>query len=589
MLAAIFKKPRSAAAFFLIFLVGAVVGGFYVFNILKWTYYPDFGYGFRTAMGINVAGVVTPNGLKSGLRVGDKFVKINRKTFSNLEEFRTLMRRDLGSENTYLVERGGGRLEITIENTPIGFKHVFYKSGLLFLLGLCYAMIGIMVFLMKPHARSSWIFFLFTVVMGMFISFLYKISTMSPAWLETIHIFIYTFMPATLIHLTLSFPQERIILQRSPWFQVLPYIFSTALFVYARSVTPNIMDAPRILLIVVMAYVAISVILFLASCLQLRLTSTSDIVRLRARMILLGFAISASVPLLDFVSSVLFGVYLFPDFNLYLPFFIVFPAFVGYSIVKHNLFDIDAIIKRTYGYMLFTGILACFYGVFVFISNFAFGESEYVQSNVFPLPFILSVAIVFNPLRSRVQRLIDRVFYRLDYDYRETVQKISQRMRTLLDLDKIGKAIMDTVLGTMFIDSGCVVLRNRNGPEYECLIPAGQKDQALDRSENHRGNKADSQNMQLVSYDIRSSETESNLRGLTIAGDDPLIRRIAEQQKAVTIYDIDEDPAFEGVRDACRKVFELLEATLLVPLIYENQLTGMISLGRKKKRQILPT
>jgi class 3 adenylate cyclase len=592
MLSAILKKPVSAAAFAFTVLAGAAVAGIYVFNIVQWADYPDFGYGFRTATGINVAGMVTPNGAKSGLQVGDRFVEINGQRFSDLAQFRALMRRALGAENVYRIERGGSRIDVTIRNAPIGFKRAFYKSGLLFLLGLGYALIGILVFLMKPHARSSWIFFLFTAVMGMFISFLYKISTMTPAWLETVHIFIYTFMPATLAHLTLAFPQERLVLKRRPWTQLVPYLLSLALFACARVLTPNIMDAPRAVMIAVMAWVALSVVLFLASCLQLRMTTTSDIVRLRARMILLGFAIAASVPLLDFVSSVLFGVYLLPDFNLYLPFFIVFPAFVGYSIVKHNLFDIDAIIKRTYGYVLFTGALAGFYGIFVFVSNRAFGEYEFARAEAFPLPFIISVVIVFNPLRLRVQRLIDRVFYRLDYDYRETVQQVSRRMRTLLDRDEIGRAVMDTALGTMFIDSGCVVLRNRNNVKYECLIPAGQRDSAAapvnhHLEEGHRANGAgtagaDAQEIEEASYTIRPAGAVSHLKGLTIGDDEPLIRRLAEQQKALTVYDVEEDPAFEDTREACRKVFGRIEATLLVPMIYERRLAGLIALGRKK-------
>ena len=62
-------------------------------------------------------------------------------------------------------------------------------------------------------------------------------------------------------------------------------------------------------------------------------------------MILLGAAISATLPLADFVASILFQAYILPNFNYYVPFFIVFPVFVGYSIVKHDLFDFDAIIK----------------------------------------------------------------------------------------------------------------------------------------------------------------------------------------------------------------------------------------------------
>ena len=62
---------------------------------------------------------------------------------------------------------------------------------------------------------------------------------------------------------------------------------------------------------------------------------------------------------------------------------------------------------------------------------------------MFPLIFILGVVFFFNPVRNRIQKFIDKVFYRLEYDYQETVQKISETMRSSLKLDEVGKAMID--------------------------------------------------------------------------------------------------------------------------------------------------
>ena len=67
------------------------------------------------------------------------------------------------------------------------------------------------------------------------------------------------------------------------------------------------------------------------------------------------------------------------------------------------------------------------------ISNLAFGRYEITKSPIFPLAFILAVVFLFNPVRNRVQKFIDKVFYRLEYDYQETVGKISETMRSLLN------------------------------------------------------------------------------------------------------------------------------------------------------------
>jgi len=571
------KRPLNTLAFAICVVLVLTTAGFYLYNIIKWANYPDFGFGFRTATGIEVVGVVTEPGRKAGLQVGDRILEVNGDSFGNILDFRALMRRKLGEDNTYLLERKGRTFAITITNHPTGFKRAFSKSSFPFLLGLCYVSIGVLVFLMKPYQRPSWIFFLFTATFGLLLTFLYKLGVMKPFWLENLNILAYTFTPAVFIHLAFCFPEEREVLKRHPYTQVIPYIASALLFLRIRSLTPTMTDAPKIWLIVAVAYMAVGVLMFLGSCLFLRITSSSEIVKTRARMILLGFAIAASVPLLDFVSNTLIKVYIVPGFNYYLPFFIVFPAFVGYSIVKHDLFDFDTIIKRTYGYVITTGTIAGIYGLLVLVSNVAFGRFEVTKSPLFPLVFVLAVVFLFNPVRNRMQKFINRVFYRLEYDYRETVQKISESMRTLLGLDEIGKSIMDTALGVMFIDSGRVMLLDKQKKVYGCLTKAGIREKKKGPRDGDAAETGTGVPEQKVEAVVCSEPAE-----LELSASDPFIQKIAERKREVTIYDIQEDPLFEADRVSCEKTLDQMEATLVVPLIYEDDLIGLISLGEKK-------
>ncbi len=592
------QRLYSKIAFSITLAAFIFVAGMYFYNIIKWSNYPNLGYGVRTATGIEYIGIVNEHGKSAGLQVGDRILMINSKTFTNIEEVRAALNYKIGEKNVYHLQRGGRTFVVSITNIPSGFKRAFGVSGLPFLMGLCYVLIGSLVFLMKPHTRNSWIFFLSTGTFGLWQFFIYKITMMRPLWLENMVIFAYCFTPAVVIHLSLSFPKERLILKKLPFVQVLPYIVSVCLFAGIRFSTRDIMDAPKLWLTLAVAYIAVGILFFLGSCLQLRLTSSSVIVKLRARMILLGFAITASLPLVDYVINTVFHVYIVPSFNYYLPFFIFFPAFVGYSIVKHDLFDIDAIIKRTYGYVLTTGAIAGIYGLFVLVSNLAFGSYEFSKSPVFPLIFLLAIVFLFNPIRNRVQKLVDRVFYRLEYNYQETVQHISESMRTLLGLNEIGRNIMDTALGTMFIDSGRVMLQRKGESEYRTLIQAGEKDAAFAEKKSHESDTVDAaagveiapakvgrdQLRAVAEADLKGSQDtrEPKPAGLVLTRDEPLIQKIAEQKREVVIYDIQEDPFFEDQRAACERVFSDLDATLIVPLIYEDRLTGLISLGRKK-------
>jgi serine phosphatase RsbU (regulator of sigma subunit) len=564
------KRQLSIFVFAAVLVLTMTVAALYFYNIVNWGAYPDFGFGWRTATGIEVVGLVTENGRRAGLKVGDRIWEVNGERFTNIQEFRSHMRRELGEDNTYLLERKGRQFAVTIKNIPIGFKRSFSKSGFLFVLGLCYIFIGILVFLMKPHRRISWIYFLSSSICGLFFIFLYKASTMAPLWLETVHIYTYTFTPSVFIHLALSFPEERDLLKKYPQTQLIPYIISVILFLCICWIAPTMYDLPKAWLFIAMSYLAVGVLLFLGSCLQLWLTSSSEIAKLRSKLILLGLAIAGVVPLLDFVSSVLFGVYLLPNFNFYLPFFIFFPLAIAYSIVKHDLFDIDTFIKRTYGYVLTTGAIAGVYGIFVLISNLAFGGYEFARSPAFPLIFILAVVFLFNPVRNRVQKFIDRVFYRLEYDYQETVEKISETMRSLLNLEDIGKSIMHFALEPMFVDAGSVMILNREKTGYDCLIQAGDSEQ-----KNHHPEAGE-----LEKDEDAHVTSEIECTTLTLA--QPLMQKMAKWKKTVTVYDIWEDPFFDTDRYECMKTLDKLGATVVVPLIYEDRLTGILSLGRKK-------
>jgi serine phosphatase RsbU (regulator of sigma subunit) len=470
----------------------------------------------------------------------------------------------------------------------------FGRSGLPYLVGFCYVLIGSLVFLMKPHQRTSWIFFLFGGTLGVMFAFLLKISELRPYWLSTVHILFYTFSPATILHLAMSFPQERILIKKHPLAQIVPYILSAVLFIGIRAASPLMAEMPRIWSMALTAYLAVALLTLIGSCVELLIRSASEITRLRAKMILLGVAIATSVPLFETVVNTFFRVYIVPGFNYYLPFLIAFPVFIGYSIVKHNLFDIDAIIKRTYGYILTTGAIAGIYGIFVLISNLTIGRYEVTQSPLFPLIFMLAVVFFFNPVRNRAQRVIDRVFYRLEYDYQSTVQAISETMRTLLGLDEIGKSMMSTALGTMFIDAGSIMLLKKQEQKYVPLIRAGQREvhQQGEGEEQRSENITDKQmaaekepegssaNVQgVAAQDLKEVSSEG---GLVLDVKDPFVQKMAERKKEATIYDIQEDPFFEDQKGACEKALKELEATLVVPLIYEKDLIGLLALGEKK-------
>ncbi|MFN2189538.1 MAG: hypothetical protein ACK2T3_12310, partial [Candidatus Promineifilaceae bacterium] len=115
---------------------------------------------------------------------------------------------------------------------------------------------------------------------------------------------------------------------------------------------------------------------------------------------------------------------------------------VGMAILRYRLFDIDIIIRRTLQYGILTGLLVLVYFSLVVIFQSIFVSAEGDRSGFFVVISTLVVAALFNPLRIRVQRVIDRRFYRRKYDAQ---QVLAQFGRTAVDDVDMGNLAEDLI------------------------------------------------------------------------------------------------------------------------------------------------
>ena len=126
-------------------------------------------------------------------------------------------------------------------------------------------------------------------------------------------------------------------------------------------------------------------------------------------------------------------------FSLILP-----PIAIGIAILRYRLYDIDRIVSNAIGYGLVT--------VTLFVIFFAVNVT--LVSNVSPLvgnsgiavaASTLLVAALFNPLRVRVQRGVDRRFHRARYDADRMVAEFSGRLRDEVEITRLRLDILDVV------------------------------------------------------------------------------------------------------------------------------------------------
>ena len=109
------------------------------------------------------------------------------------------------------------------------------------------------------------------------------------------------------------------------------------------------------------------------------------------------------------------------------------PVSIGIAILKYRLYDIDRIISRTLAYAIVTGLLLGLYAGLVLLATriLSFHTPVAVAAST------LAAAALFNPLRRRVQRAVDRRFNRARYDADQTVTAFAAQLKDAVDLDSV--------------------------------------------------------------------------------------------------------------------------------------------------------
>ena len=125
----------------------------------------------------------------------------------------------------------------------------------------------------------------------------------------------------------------------------------------------------------------------------------------------------------------------------------------GVAILRYRLYDIDIIIRRTLVYGSLTLILAAVYFTGVIgaqsVVNEIARKSSGATSPILIVVTTLLIAALFQPLRHRIQRFIDRRFYRGKYDARKTLETFSATLRQEVDLSTLTGRLVSVVTETM--------------------------------------------------------------------------------------------------------------------------------------------
>ena len=121
------------------------------------------------------------------------------------------------------------------------------------------------------------------------------------------------------------------------------------------------------------------------------------------------------------------------------------PVSMGVGILRYRLYEIDRLISRTLAYAAVTALLVGVYAGLVLLSTHVLS----LNSPVAVAASTLSAAALFNPLRRRVQRFVDRRFNRARYDAELTVTAFAARLKDAVDLGSVRADLTSVVRDTL--------------------------------------------------------------------------------------------------------------------------------------------
>lgn len=230
---------------------------------------------------------------------------------------------------------------------------------------------------------------------------------------------------------------------------------------------------------------------------------------------------------------------------------ILFSVFTAVAILRYRLLDITIILRKGAAYSVVSALVVGVYVGLVFLVNSAFQSWGIPLSLLANLLLVLVVATGLQPALSRIQRTVDRWFYRERYDYIEALARFSRETKDTTDLEALSSSLVNNVTLAMQCSRACL------------LLP-------LPRSND---------------FALRSSwgiEADSHV---LLRAASPLILWLQRYDGVLLGEDLDVAPLLQAMPAEERQALAKMGGALIVPMKTRSNLTGVLLLGEKLSQQ----
>jgi signal transduction histidine kinase len=212
-----------------------------------------------------------------------------------------------------------------------------------------------------------------------------------------------------------------------------------------------------------------------------------------------------------------------------------YPLSIGYGVLRYRLLDIRVVVRKGLIYSLLTATLTGVFLVLALLSGYLFQSITGRTSLLAMIIPALLVAFLFQPVRSRIQNMVDRVFFQRDLEVRQALTRFSRSLNRLRSQTEIVELVRDTLVGAL--GAAEVTLWLPQNGRYQPVPPPGL-----------------------------------GVKGFIAGG--PLATWLATERRALNPAPGEASTLAEALRGA--------RAAVAVPLCSGNTLVGILTLGEKR-------
>jgi signal transduction histidine kinase len=447
------------------------------------------------------------------------------------------------SSFTYIVDRAGVRFTVSVPSMNFTFRDWMLSFGIYLLVGVGFLAIGFAPYYFGSPSPSATVLFFMTSAIFVWFASTFDFMTTQILPVE-VRVFAMTLTPSLGIHLALLLTQRKERRNRQRLYVSLIYGTSVVLGVYYALTFHASDQVWHGAVQLAYLYGCLAAVMFLGFlCAALR-RPDSQLERSRLRIVLVGAILGFFLPTLGtvLVSSFHWDI----PYNFLLIPTVFFPLSVAYALVKYDLFEIDVLLKVSLTRLALTGALLLIYVVTASFLSFSLGV--YGTDALAPLLFSILVAVVFNPMMRSTEALVNRYLDRKEYDPKQLQSEVSTLFRSLARPQVVAEKYLEKITGRIGIDSALL------------LIPALES-----------GHVALSGRAGTAAIEELPSTFHARW-----------LQHFRQHRRGMTKDEAETDPSHEENRRSLLVIFEELQAELLIPVVFEDELVGLVALGKKQ-------